>query len=67
MVWMSRPDMTYLSSDESVLTDDRATRIGNASSKAVVFGVGRHVRQRDLTKMGIEFYPIRDAGVARWS
>ena len=55
-----KPNPSYLLSDKSVLTDDRAKRIGSVGNKAVVFGSGKHVGQRDLARMGIEFCLIPD-------
>ena len=54
------PDLSYLRSDKSVLTDDRARRIGSVGNKAVVFGSGKHVTQHNLARMGIEFCLIPD-------
>ena len=53
-----------------MLTGDRAERIGEAARahgrKAVVFGPGKYVGQRDLTNMGVTFcqipYEIQSAG-----
>ena len=55
-----KPDLAYLRSDKSVLDDKRAKRISAIGRKAVVFGTGKHMGQRELTRMGIEFCLIPD-------
>ena len=53
------PNLNYLRSNNSVLTEDRARQISKASEKngekAVVFGAGKFIGQRELSKMGITF------------
>ena len=53
------PDTDYLSSSEAMLNEERAMRISAASrkdgKKAIVFGAGKYIGQRDLTSMGITF------------
>ena len=55
-----KPDLTYLRSDKAVLDDKRAERISGAGKRAVVFGPGKHLGQRELTGMGIRFCFIPD-------
>ena len=54
-----KPDMDYLSSREAMLDEVRAKRIRDANRpegrKAIVFGAGKYIGQRDLTDMGITF------------
>ena len=54
-----KPDVDWLSSNEGILNEERAKRISAASSesgrKAIVFGPGKYIGQRDLTPMGITF------------
>lgn len=54
-----QPDVDFLSSDEAMLNEERAMRISasckQAGAKAVVFGPGKYIGQRDLTSMGITF------------
>ena len=54
------PNLRYLRSDEAVLDDKRARRIRKAGKRAVVFGSGKHMGQRDLTHMKIEFCTVPD-------
>ena len=53
------PDIDWLSSNEGILNEERAKRINAASGasgrKAIVFGPGKYIGQRDLTPMGITF------------
>ena len=63
-------DMDWLRSNEAILNEERAKRIEAASKergrKAVVFGPGKYIGQRDLTRMGITFcqlpYELHRAG-----
>ena len=54
-----KPDIDWLSSNEGILNEERARRISAASRgsdrKAIVFGPGKYIGQRDLTPMGITF------------
>ena len=54
-----KPDRKWLESNEGVLNEDRANRISAASRdegrRAVVFGPGKYIGQRDLTDIGITF------------
>lgn len=54
-----RPDVGYLSNNEAMLNEERARRISisiqEAELKAIVFGPGKYMGQRDLTAMGITF------------
>ena len=64
------PNLDYLSSNEAMLDEQRAKRISAASGedarKAIVFGAGKYIGQRDLTAMGITFcqlpYEMHRAG-----
>ena len=64
------PDVEWLRSGRGMLGADRARRIGAAARaegrKAVVFGPGKYIGQRDLTDMGVTFcqipYEIHAAG-----
>ena len=64
------PDVEWLRSGRGMLGADRARRIGSAACaegrKAVVFGPGKYIGQRDLTNMGVIFcqipYEIHAAG-----
>ena len=53
------PDVDWLSGNEGILNEERARRISAASRgsgrKAIVFGPGKYIGQRDLTPMGITF------------
>ena len=53
------PDVDWLCSNEGILNEERARRISAASRgsgrKAIVFGPGKYIGQRDLTPMGITF------------
>ena len=57
-----KPDLEYLRSDAAVLNEERARRISAASRaqdrKAIVFGAGKYIRQRDLTDWGITFIQL---------
>ena len=59
------PDLEYLLSDEAMLTLDRAKRIRDAScgngKKAIVYGAGKYISQRDLTRMRITFCQLPHA------
>ena len=65
-----KPDVEYLSSNEAMLDEHRARRIRDANRpegrKAIVFGAGKYIGQRDLTDMGITFcqlpYEMHRAG-----
>ena len=67
---MYKPDVGYLSSNEAMLNGERARRISTSSQeagvKAIVFGPGKYIGQRNLTSMGITFcqlpYEIHRAG-----
>ena len=52
-----QPDIDWLSSNEGILNEGRAKRISasSRSRKAIVFGPGKYMGQRDLTPMGITF------------
>ena len=64
------PNLDYLASNEAMLDEQRAKRISAASRddsrKAIVFGAGKYIGQRDLTAMGITFcqlpYEMHRAG-----
>ena len=64
------PDTDYLSGNEAMLNEERAKRISAAcwkeGKKAIVFGAGKYIGQRDLTSMGITFcqlpYEMHHAG-----
>ena len=53
------PDVDWLCSDQGILNEARAKRISVANRengrKAIVFGPGKYIGQRDLTPMGITF------------
>ena len=55
-----KPDLNWLRSNKSVLDAKRAERISATGRKAVVFGTGKHLGQRELTSMSIEFCSILD-------
>ena len=65
-----QPDLDYLSGNEAMLDEQRARRIRDANRpegrKAIVFGAGKYIGQRELTDMGITFcqlpYKIHRAG-----
>ena len=65
-----KPDLEYLASNEAMLDEHRARRIRDANRphgrKAIVFGAGKYIGQRDLTDMGITFcqlpYEMRRTG-----
>ncbi len=54
-----RPDLAWLQSNEGMLNEERARRIGFAArqggKKAIVFGPGKYIGQRELSAMGITF------------
>ena len=64
------PSVERLESNGEMLYEDRALRIGAAArksgKKAVVFGPGKYIGQRELTAMGVTFcqlpYEMRRAG-----
>ena len=64
------PSLNYLESNAGMLYEDRARRISDAcrkeAKKAIVFGPGKYITQRDLTAMDITFcqlpYEIHRAG-----
>ena len=53
------PDLDWLCGNEGILNEERARRISAASRgsgrKAIVFGPGKYIGQRELTSMGITF------------
>ena len=53
------PDLDWLSGNEGILNEERAKRITAASrvngKKAIVFGPGKFIGQRELTALGITF------------
>ena len=53
------PGIDWLRSNEGILNEARAKRISSASRgngrKAIVFGPGKFIGQRDLTPLGITF------------
>ena len=65
-----KPDIDYLCSNEAMLNEDRAKRISGAAreqgKKAIVFGAGKFIGQRELTSWGIIFcqlpYEMRRSG-----
>ncbi len=64
-----KPDVDWLCGNSGMLSADRAKRIGAEAGpgrKAIVFGPGKYVGQRELTKMGVTFcqipYEIQSAG-----
>ena len=54
-----QPSVNYLSSNDAMLNEDHAKRISEACKqtgrKAIVFGSGKYIGQRELTNMGITF------------
>ena len=48
------PSLDYLRGNQAVLGEERAKRI-SAGRKAIVFGVGKYIGQRELTRMAITF------------
>ena len=54
-----KPDLGYLGSDAAMLNEERARRISAASRaqcrRAIVFGAGKYIGQRELTDWGITF------------
>ena len=56
---MYEPSIEWLRSNEAILNEERAKRISTASRqegrKAIVFGAGKYIGQRELTHMGITF------------
>lgn len=64
------PDLDYLRNNGGMLNEERASRISAHSQqggrKAVVFGPGKYIGQRELSSMGITFcqlpYEIHKAG-----
>ena len=65
-----QPDVDWLRDGHGMLSADRAERIGGAARahgrKAVVFGPGKYVGQRELTSAGVTFcqipYELQSAG-----
>lgn len=57
-----RPDLAYLESEQSLLTETQAERISAASRsrgrQAVIFGPGKFISQKELTPLGITFCQI---------
>jgi adenine-specific DNA-methyltransferase len=64
------PDVDYLCNNDGMLNEERARRISELGKqdgrKAVVFGPGKYIGQRELTSLGITFcqlpYEIHRAG-----
>ncbi len=60
-----KPALDYLQSDAAMLTLERARQIHDASRdknrRAVVYGAGTYIGQRELTKFGITFCQLPDA------
>ena len=64
------PDLDYLRNNGGMLNEERASRISALSHKdgrkAIVFGPGKYIGQRELTSMGVTFcqlpYEIHKAG-----
>ena len=60
-----KPDLEYLGSNEGMLNLERAERICAANhqngSRAVVYGPGKYIGQRELTRMGITFCQLPHA------
>ncbi len=60
-----KPVLDYLQSDAAMLTLERARQIHDASRdknrRAVVYGAGTYIGQRELTKFGITFCQLPDA------
>ena len=62
-----RPDWEYMCGNDAMLNEERAKRIGAAvraaGRRAIVFGAGKYLGQRQLTALGITFcqlpYEIR--------
>ena len=56
---MYKPDVDWLRGNEGILNRKQAARISAASRskgrKAVVFGPGKYIGQRDLTPLGVTF------------
>ena len=56
------PGADYLSGDEAMLNEARARHISDAvrkeGRKAIVFGAGKYIGQRELTRLGITFCQI---------
>ena len=52
------PDLEYMRSDNAVLDGKTAERIRKRGKRAVVFGAGSYMGQRELTHKGIEFCSI---------
>ena len=53
-----RPDIEWLRSNEAILTEEQARRIGDVGRKAVVFASDKYMGQRFLSDMGITFCQI---------
>ena len=56
-----RPDIPWLQSNEGMLNADRARRISAArpaGKRAIVFGPGKYIGQRDLTTLGVTFVQL---------
>ena len=49
------PDLAYLRSPDAMLGEARAKRVAGGGKKAVVFGPGKYMGQRELTRMGVTF------------
>ena len=49
------PDLAYLRSPDAMLGEARAKRVAAGGKKAVVFGPGKYMGQRELTRMGVTF------------
>ena len=59
------PNLDYLRSNDAMLNLERAQRIRDAScqggKRAVVYGAGKYISQRDLTRMKITFCQLPHA------
>ena len=57
-----QPDVDWLCGSEAMLNEERTKRIsaavGKYGKKAVVFGAGKYIGQRELTQWGITFCQI---------
>ncbi len=57
-----KPDLAYMQGNDVMLNEDRARRISVSNQqndrKAIVFGPGKFIGQRELTAMGITFCQI---------
>ena len=56
-----RPDIPWLQSNEGMLNGERAQRISAARAagkRAIIFGPGKYIGQRDLTTLGVTFVQL---------